>query len=218
MSQETKTYALVAEPREITGKASHKVRRQGLIPGVVYGNKVAAQSVQLSQKEFEHVYMRAGSNSLIDLTIGEGGKPRKVFVHDVQRGAVNHNLIHVDFMVVNLNEEMTANVPIVLVGEAPAVARKQGLLIHQTEHIVVRSLPMNIPSLVEVDISSLEHVGMAVHVSDITLPENVTLVTNEEDVIVRINELPVAEVEPEVETKEPEVEAAEAETEGTEES
>src|SRR6266566_8676527 len=107
MAKETKTFELVVEPRVITGKASRKVRRRGLIPGVVYGHKVESQSVQVRKKEFEHIYLRAGSTNLVDLTVGDGDKPHKVFIHEVQRTAVKHDLMHVDFLVVNLREEMT---------------------------------------------------------------------------------------------------------------
>jgi large subunit ribosomal protein L25 len=210
MANETKTYGLTAEPREITGKASRKVRRQGLIPGIVYGHKIEPQSVQVSKKEFDHVYLRAGSTSLVDLSVGEGSTPRKVFIHEVQRNAVSHDPIHIDFMVVNLLEEMTVSVPVVLVGESPAVERNEGLLIHQTEHINLRALPMNIPPSIEADISGLDEVGKAIHVSDLTLPENVTLLTPEDELVARINEMRIVE-EPEVET---EGEAPEAEGEG----
>ncbi len=159
MPNETKTYELTAEPREITGKASRKVRRQGLIPGVVYGHKVDSISVQVPKKEFEHVYLRAGSTNLVDLIVGDGNKSRKVFIHEVQRNAVNHDLTHIDFMVVNLLEEMTVSIPLVLVGELPAVQKNEGLLLQQTEHVMVKALPTDIPSSIEVDISGLDEGG-----------------------------------------------------------
>lgn len=212
MAKESKTYELAAEPREITGKASRKVRRQGLIPGVVYGHRVEPESVQVPRKEFEHVYLRAGSNTLVDLSVGESGKPRKVFIHDVQRNPVNHDPIHVDFMVVNLREEMTASIPIVLVGESPVVAKREGLLLTQTEHVMVKALPMNIPPIIEVDISGLDEMDKAIHVSDLELPENVTLLTPTDELVAKIAELPIIPVEEEVEAEEA-PEAAEAEAE-----
>ena len=158
----------------------------------------------------------------MDLTVGKDGKPEKVFIHDVQRDAVHHNLTHVDFMVVNLREEMTVNVPIVLVGEAPAVEKKEGLLLHQMEHVTVRTLPTNIPPLLEVDISGLDEVGKAIHVSDLEIPENVTLLTSEDDLIAKITDLPVeevVEVEEEAEEEAAEgAEGAEGEAEGEAES
>jgi large subunit ribosomal protein L25 len=213
MAKETKTFELVAEPRVITGKASRKVRRQGLIPGVVYGHRVEPQSVQVPRKEFDHIYLRAGSTSLVDLRVGDGNQARKVFIHNVQRNAVNHDPIHVDFMVVNLTEEMTVNVPILLVGESPAVERNEGLLLQQTEHVLVKALPANIPSSIEVDISGLDEVGKGIHVSDLKLPENVTLMTPSEELVVRINELSRAQAE---EVAEAEAAAEEASAEAAE--
>jgi large subunit ribosomal protein L25 len=213
MAKETKTYELTAEPREITGKASRKLRRQGLIPGVVYGHNVKSQSVQVSTKEFAHTYLRAGSTTLVDLTVGDGNQPHKVFIHEVQRSAVKHDPIHVDFLVVNLLEEMIVSIPLVLVGESPAVEKNEGLLLQQTEHVMVKALPMNIPSSIEVDISGLDEVGKGIHVSDLTIPENVTLMTPSEELVVRINELSRAQAE---EAAEAEAAAEEASAEAAE--
>ena len=213
MAKETKTFELTAKPRTITGKASRKVRRRGLIPGVVYGHRVESQSVQVPRKEFEHIYLRAGSTNLVDLTVGDGKTSHKVFIHDVQRNAVNHELLHVDFLVVNLREEMTVNVPILLVGESPAVEKNEGLLLQQTEHVLIKALPANIPSSIEVDISGLDEVGKGIHVSDLKLPENVTLMTPPDELVVRINELSRAQAE---EVAEAEAAAEEASAEAAE--
>src|SRR5688572_27442774 len=120
MAKDQKTYELMVEPREENGKAGKKLRREGLVPGIVYGPKVDSQSVQVPMRELEHVYLRAGSISLIDLKVGDSSA-RKVFIHKVQRDPVTQHVRHVDFMEVNLREEITASVPLVLVGEAPAV-------------------------------------------------------------------------------------------------
>jgi large subunit ribosomal protein L25 len=207
MANETKTYELVAEPREITGKASRKVRRAGMVPAVVYGHNVTSQSLQVPKKEFEQVYLRAGSNTLVDLKVGEGEPARKVFIHEVQRTAVSHDLTHIDFLAVNLREEMTTSVPVVLIGESPVIANNEGVLIHQTEYIQIKALPTDIPPSIEVDISVLDEIGKSIHVADLELPENVTLLTPVDDLIARVNELRIVAEEVEEE------EAAEAEGE-----
>src|SRR5690349_7432252 len=97
---ERHTYELVVEPREVTGKHVRRLRRQHLLPAVVYGYGVTANAVQADQKEFEHVYLRAGSNSLVDLKVGAGDQPRKVFIHTVQRDPITHAVAHVDFLAV----------------------------------------------------------------------------------------------------------------------
>jgi large subunit ribosomal protein L25 len=210
MAKEHKTYELTVEPRQENGKAGKKLRREGLVPGVVYGHKVDSQSIQVPMRELEHVYLRAGSISLIDLKVGDGAA-RKVFIHKVQRDPVTHHVRHVDFMEVNLREEITASVPLVLVGVAPAVDNKEGLLLQGIDHVQIRSLPMELPPLIEADVSGLAAVGDSIHVSDLKLPENVTLLTSEEEMVAKISELPAEEI---VEVEE--VEEAEGEVEGEE--
>jgi large subunit ribosomal protein L25 len=159
------------------------------------------------------VYLRAGSTTLVDLKIGDGTS-RKVFIHDVQRSATNHQLSHVDFMVVNLKEDITVNVPLTLVGESPMVESKEGMLIQQIEHLAVRSLPMDIPPVIEVDISGLVELEQAIHVSDLELPENVQVLTPLDELIVKVTEMPMMHVEEEVEAAEEAEEAEEGAAEG----
>src|SRR5438105_2601607 len=113
MPTEHKTYELVAKPREIIGKDSKKLRREHRLPAVVYGFGIEPTPVEVDQKEMERVYLHAGGNALIDLKIGDGAQPRKVFIHEVQRHPVSHSMIHVDFVSVNLRIEITASVPLV---------------------------------------------------------------------------------------------------------
>ena len=217
MATEHKTYELVVQPRESGERGGKKLRKQELVPGVVYGHRIESESVQVAQRELERVYLRAGSTGLVDLKVGEGDA-RKVFIHKVQRDPVTHTLRHVDFMVINLREEMTVNVTLVFTGEAPAVERKDGMLLHGLDHVQVRALPADLPPLIEVDISGLEAVDDTIHVSDLVIPDKVTLLTSGEDMVAKITNLPVEEVVEEPETEETtaeEGEAAEgAETEG----
>jgi len=224
MATEHKTYELTVEHRHLAGKKNRQLRRQQVIPAVVYGYNVNPESVQVSLKELERVYLRAGNNSLVDLRIGDNGGARKVFIHNVQRDPRTHVLTHVDFMAVNLRQEMTASVPLVLTGESPIVRRNEGLLMHALDHLQVRALPTEIPPSIEVDISGLEEVGQTIHVSDITLPEGVTLLTSEEELVAKVTDLPVEEVEeveeaPEAEGEEGAAdEGGDADTEGGDES
>jgi large subunit ribosomal protein L25 len=202
-----KTYSLVVEPRGQLKKASRKLLRQELVPGVVYGHNVEAQAVQVGRREFERVYLRAGSNSLVDLSVGEGDEARKVFIHQVQRTPQTHVVRHVDFLVVNLLEEINSTVPIVYTGESSVVANNEGMLMTQLDHVLVRALPMDLPSLIEVDISVLDEIGKAIHVSDLTIPGNVQLLTSPDEMVVKVGEM---QLEPE-EAEEPAEEEAGAE-------
>ncbi len=203
MAKDDKTFSIVAEPRELTGKRSKQLRRRNLIPAVLYGQKLEPHTLQVRRRDFERTYLRAGTSALIDLSIGDGGTPHKVFIHEVQRNPLNYQLTHVDFLEVNLLEEITVNVRLVPVGESPIVRSREGLLLHQTEHITLKTLPANVPSLIEVDISGLTEVDQAIHVRDLTLPDDVTLLSNPDDLVVKITQMPLAVEEVE--------EAAEAE-------
>ncbi|MEA2575627.1 MAG: large subunit ribosomal protein [Chloroflexia bacterium] len=212
-----KTYSLVVEPREQLKKASRKLNRQGLVPGVVYGHNVEAQTVQVPRREFDRVYLRAGSNSLVDLSVGEGAEARKVFIHDVQRNPQTHTIRHVDFLVVNLREEITSTVPLVHVGESPIVANNEGVLLSQLDHVLVRALPMDLPSLIEVDMTALDEIGKSIHVSDLTIPANVTLLTSPEEMVARVVEMQLEVEEVEETPEEAEEGARETEAGGAEE-
>ncbi len=211
MATEHKTYELVVQPREGTERGGKKLRRKELVPGVVYGHRVDSESVQVAQRELERVYLRAGSTGLVDLKIGDNATARKVFIHKVQRDPVTHALRHVDFMVINMREEMTVAVSIVLTGESPAVERGEGLLLQALEHVQVRALPGDLPPLLEVDVSKLVAVDDAIHVSDLDIPENVTLLTPGDEMVAKITNLPVEEVVEEPEATEEAAEAAEGE-------
>jgi len=188
------TYELVVEPREVTGKRVKRLRRQDLLPAVVYGYGVTAFPVQAAQKEFEHVYLRAGSNGLVDLKVGDKDQARKVFIHSVQRNPITHVIEHVDFVAVNLTEETTTTVPLVLTGEAPAVRLGEGMLLQQLDHLQIRALPSDIPALFEVDISGLDEVDKAIHVSDVQVPGTVHVLNSEDELVAKIAALRVAEV------------------------
>jgi large subunit ribosomal protein L25 len=219
MANEHKTYELIVEPRSIIGKKTKQLRRQQLLPAVVYGHNVEAQAVQVSLREMERVYLRAGSNGLVDLKVGQDSPPRKVFIHNIQRDPVTHNLWHIDFLEVNLREEMTATVQLVMIGESPAVERKEGVLLQALDHVQVRALPADLPPVIEVDISSLEEVDQAIHVSDLTLPPNVAMVTHEEELVAKVTALRAAEAEEVEEAAEgAEAEAGADESEGEGES
>lgn len=209
MPTEHKTYELVVDPRKIIGKDSKKLRRAHLLPAIVYGFGVEPTPVELDQKEMERVYLHAGSNALIDLKIGESAQPRKVFIREVQRNPINHRLIHVDFMAVNLRVETTATISLVLVGEAPAVENKEGVLLHALEHVQIRALPTDIPPFIEVDISSLDEVDKAIHVSDLKLPPNVEVLTPGEELVAKIAAMRVT-AEETAEDEAAEAEASEA--------
>jgi len=218
---------LIAQPREITGKHVARIRREGLVPAVVYGHGVDSESIQVNGREFDHLRRVAGRNALVDLKVADG-RARPVLVHGIQEHPVHRSVLHVDFFVVRMTEELTVDVPVVMTGESEAVEKQGGTLLHMLDTIKVRALPADLPQTLELDISRLVDFDSVLHVSDVPIPERVTLVTEAEEPLARvqaprIEEEPVVAEAPEAEEAEGEAEAegeggAEGETDGSAET
>ena len=204
---------LSAEPREVTGKKVATLRRAGRVPGVVFGHGVTSESVSVDTHEFDQLRRHAGQNALIDLSI-HGKKARPVLIHGVQVHPVNRRPLHVDLYLVRMTEELIVDVPLVPVGTSNAVENLNGTLIHQLESVKVKALPDHLPQSIEYSIESLVDFDAAVHVSDLTIPGDVTLLTDVEEVVAKVlpSRLQAEAAELEAETAEAVAEAAEGET------
>jgi large subunit ribosomal protein L25 len=201
---------LRAEPRSVVGKKVKRLRREGRIPGVVYGPVVEGTvQVSVDRREFDKFYHRAGHSTLF--TLEWDGAKQPVFIREVQLEPVRHDPLHIDFFAPNLLKELTASVPVVLHNPNQ---NAEGILNHVHTEIQLRGLPTAMPHQIDADISHLVQVGDALRVADLALPEGIAAVTHEDDVIVSL----VAQyVEPVEEVEEEEVEgeeAAEAAAEG----
>jgi large subunit ribosomal protein L25 len=174
-----------ANRRETTGKASRKLRHQGLLPAVIYGQRAGGASIQLDMRDFERVYARTGRTQLIDLVV-DGGRPHKVLVREVQFSPRAHTLLHVDFHQVSLRERLQVDVPVVVTGEAEPAQAGQADVLQVVHTLKLECLPTQIPEAVEVDISGLTQVDAAVRVADLRLPGGVTAVADPEDVLVKL--------------------------------
>ena len=173
---------LTAHHRETTGKAVGRLRHQGILPAVVYGHGHDSEAIQIDAREFEHLRHTAGRNALVDLKI-DAGRPRPALVHGIQEHPVRRVPVHVDFYLVKMTEEMIVEVPLVSVGESEAVEKHGGTLLQTLEHVRVRALPADIPSVLEFDIGRLDSFDARIHVSDLVVPHGVTILNDaEEDV------------------------------------
>jgi len=176
---------LAAEHRTITGKKVATLRREGIMPAVVYGHGHASEAIQIDAKEFDLLRRNAGRNAILDLKIGtHRATPvilQHVAVHPVQRTP-----IHADFFVVKMSEEMTVDVPVEFVGEAEAIKKLGGSLLRQRETISVRALPDALPSAIDVDISRMDDFESTIHVSDVIAPAGVTILTDGTEPLARI--------------------------------
>jgi large subunit ribosomal protein L25 len=205
---------LAAEARETTGKAVNRIRKQGRLPGVVYGHGVASSNVSVDAHEFELLRRHVGPNALVDLSV-DGTKANPVLVHDVQVHPVTRRPLHVDLFLVRMTEELTVDVPLVPVGSSVAVDESGGTLNQQTESVRVRALPDHLPQSIEYSIESLVDFDAAIHVRDLQLPADVTLLNNPDDVVAKVL-APRVEVEEEPVVAEGEEAPAEEGAEGAE--
>jgi len=191
--------------------ANHPLRREGLLPAVVFGHGRASDNVSVDAKAFESLRRHAGPNTLIDLSI-DGKKPAPVLVQQVQHHPVTRKPIHLDLYVVKMTEELTVDVQLVSEGESEAVKDRNGTLLHVIEHIRVKALPDHLPQSVRYSIESLATFDDVIKVSDLSLPSDVTLLTDPNEVVAKVLPPRVEEVEEPVaaEAEEGEEGAAEA--------
>jgi large subunit ribosomal protein L25 len=201
---------LAAAHRDVTGKKVAGLRRDGRLPAVVYGHDVPSTNLSIDTHEFETLRRQVGPNTLIDLSI-DGTKPQPVLVHGVAIHPVARKPLHVDLLAVRMTQELMVDVPLVATGESEAVTRLGGTLIHPTETVRVRALPDHLPQSLEYDISTLIDFDAVVLVSVLTIPDDVTLLTDAGEIIAKVLAPRVEEV-PEVEevAEGEEVEGAEA--------
>ncbi|CCU80288.1 LSU ribosomal protein L25p [Halanaerobium saccharolyticum subsp. saccharolyticum DSM 6643] len=210
-------HSIEAELRTETGKgAARRIRRSGLIPGVVYGRGNEPRSIKVDPLDIEKLLQ---SNAIFDLTfVGEDGEESTVIIKDYQKDVIKQNLLHVDFQFISMDEKITVSVPMRLEGEAVGV-HDGGVLQQLLREIDIDVLPSEIPEEITIDISELE-VGESLSVADLELPETIDLVTDSDEVIVTVvtpTELVEEdEEEEEEEFLEPEVIGEEDEEEGEE--
>jgi large subunit ribosomal protein L25 len=206
--------------REILGKKVKHLRRQGITPVHLFGHGIESLALQCDTGELERVLGQAGQTRLISLKVGGEKKPRTAVVREFDRDWRRGKLIHVDFYQVKMEEKIKLEVPVVLVGEAPALKSKTNMLEHGLETLTVECLPAKIPTSLEVDISSLTEPDQAIRVKDVTLEEDIAVLNNPDLVVVKISLRPVEKVEEKVVEKVEEevVEAAEEAVEAPKEA
>jgi large subunit ribosomal protein L25 len=206
--------------REILGKKVKHLRRQGITPVHLFGHGIESLALQCDTGELERVLGQAGQTRLISLKLTKEKKPRTAVIREFDRDWRRGQLLHVDFYQVKMEEKIKLEVPIVLIGEAPALKSKANMLEHELGTLTVECLPAKIPTSLEVDVSSLMEPEQAIRVKDVTLDKDITVLNNPELVVVKISLRPVEKVEEKVEEELVEVaeeaeEAAEAPEEAT---
>jgi large subunit ribosomal protein L25 len=194
---------LVADRRELTGRKVGQLRRQGLVPVVVYGNVKQPVNLQVDIKQLERMLHAGGDTRVVEVTVNGGGM-HNVLVKNVQREPVGHRLLHADFYAVNMSEKQHVTVPLVTTGKPTGMmAGVMVLKLHEAIHI--EALPADIPGEIEVDISPMT-MERPITIADLPKVKGVSYVDDPEEVLFNLQltreevseEAAAAEVEPEV--------------------
>ncbi len=183
----TKKTELRAKTREKTKSQVKNLRAAGKIPAVLYGPKTENKNLLLDRVAFQKTYEIAGESNLIDLIL-EDNQIHKVIIKDVQRDPVKNLFIHVDLYEVDMKKPIIVEVPLLFVGESKAEKELGGVLTKNLEVLEVECLPGDLVENIEIDLSSLSELGDSLHVKDIKIPNNLTLITPEDEMVVNVAE------------------------------
>ena len=209
-----KDLTLQVSNRNILGKKTRFLRREGITPVHLFGHNLNSLALQCDTVQLQQLIAQAGMTKLINLEIENEKQPKSVFIREIQRQPSTGALIHVDFYQIRKSEKIKVEVPIILTGEAPAMKLKGRSLMQTLNSLSIECLPDKLPPQLEVDLSSLEEADQAIHVRDITLGSGITINTDPDQLVVKITEAVAEKVVEEVVAEEVEEVKAEAEGEG----
>lgn len=175
---------LTVIPRTVFGKKLNKLRKEGNIPANIYGYDFKSQSVTATFKDFSKVYKIAKETAVVYLDFDKKELP--VLIKNVQRHPVNDNILHVDFRKIDLKQKIQTEVPIKVIGQSEAVNLKGGILLTQSESLLVEALPTDIPRQIDVDITSFKEIGQEFKVSNLSKTDKYEVKDSQDKVIVSI--------------------------------
>lgn len=180
---------LHAEERAVLGKKVRRLRHEGWLPAVLYGAARGGRPLQVRAKEAEEVVRLAGTSHLIAVRVAGEKEPIQALVRDLQRDPIRRELIHLDLYQVEMTRLITVEVPIVLVGEAPVVEQRVGILLQDTQSVEIECLPTDLIDVIEVDLSELTEVDQQITVGDLAFPPSIRVLSDPEEVVVRVSPL-----------------------------
>lgn len=181
-----KEIELVLNKREILGKKVKHLRRQGMTPVHLFGPNTKSLALQGDTEILNKLLKEGGKVALISLKVDKEKRAKPVLVREVQRNPLTRQLLHIDFYQVKMKEKVKMEVPVVLVGKAPGAEISGNMLEHEINTISIESLPSNLPASIEIDVSSLTHGGQTIRVKDIDPGEGISILTQPEQVVVKI--------------------------------
>ena len=190
-------YVLEAKKREVIGKQVKALRREGLLPAVIYGSDIEPMPLTLNTSEVRQILSVIGANTLITLKIGK--KEHLALVRDLQREVIKRNLLHIDFQAVSMEETISTTVPVLVVGESPAVKELNALLVTSMDFLQIEAKAKDLPDTISVDVSELVQIGDNIQVKDLIFSGDVNVLEDPELTVVVVAAPTLMEIEPEVE-------------------
>ncbi|MCJ7737498.1 MAG: 50S ribosomal protein L25 [Anaerolineae bacterium] len=175
-----------ASSRTVLGKQVKQLRAEGLVPGVLYGHSFDAQSLQFDTKVLDRFISRVSGSQLIAVQIEGQDEPEWALLRAVQRDVITRQLLHVDFYRVQMGERLRAEIPLVIVGESPALAETDGIMIQGISSIEVECLPSALVEAIEVDISDLVELDQSLCVRDLVVPADIDVLSDPDEMIARV--------------------------------
>ncbi len=180
---------------EVQNRSKKEKVDHNFLPGVVYAPDIETMMIKFKTNDFIKAYTEVGESSLLTLKLAD--QEFKVLVKDVQRDVIKDHFIHVDFYKVDMNKEVSTEIPLEFVGESKAVRELNAQLNKNIDFVSVECLPQDLVSVIEVDISALNEFGDSIHIKDLVLPSGIKVLNHPDDAVVSVTE-PQIEKEPEV--------------------
>lgn len=208
-----KKIKLHAYPRKKTGQQSKQIRKEGLIPAVMYGGDINNQNLEFKYDEFQKVYSQAGESSLVDLEVDKD-EPVKAIIKDIQRDPVKGSIIHADLYKVDMKQKLEVEVSLNFINESesPAVREKGGMIVKAVDSVYIRCLPGDLPEHIDIDLAQIKDFEDAIRMKDLDLGKDVEILHDPEDYIAGAEEIR-EQIEEEPATDEAAAEEAESEAE-----
>ena len=176
-------FSLNAELRTVKGKKVNQLRRDGFVPGTVYGPHIEPMKIQFPERELDITLRKAGGTNVIDLNVD--GKTIPVLAREVQRTILQHEIIHVDFLAPDMNKKIRADIPVVFIGQNALVTARKGIMLTGPNTLSLEMLPSNLMNEIQVDVSVMVELGDTVAVKDLDL-EGITIINDPEEMIAKI--------------------------------
>jgi len=180
----TDKVSLKVESRTVFGKKLNKVRKQGLAPANIYGPDFKSKAISVVYKDLIKTYRVVGKTGVVYLSLDKENIP--ALITSVQKHPLTRSFIHVDFRKIDLSKKIEASVPVIAVGVSEAVSQKGGVLLIQSDTLLIEALPESIPHEIEVDISVIKEIGQEIKVSDLKKSDKYEIKTPAEKVIIGV--------------------------------